>query len=51
MVKLIEKTQKALDDLATDTFHHLVDAESEFLKKHGDPDAYSNGQSEKMFSR
>lgn len=51
MIKKIQAAVKDLETLAKTTFNDLLDAETAFVKKHGEPSAYANQMRKKTFPR
>lgn len=51
MIKKIQAAVKDLETLAKTTFNDLLDAETEFVKKHGEPGDYADQMRKKTFPR
>jgi hypothetical protein len=51
VLEKINETVRELDNIAKRTFSDLLDEETAFIKKHGEPSEYAAGQRREMFPR
>ena len=51
MIKRIQAAHKELEHLTMKTFNELIEAEANFVAKHGEPSAYADEMRSKTFPR